>query len=302
MDNNQNPNNVSYNIYIGSLIFKKIGEQPLSSKEEEDLNDWLNASDNNALLLEQLQDRPAVIRELRSLNKKYDPSAAIARVFEALQLQKPIPDEHTVNRREWWIHFSAAAAVILLFISTWVYWGRPEKNAGPAVTLHQPQTVISPGTSKAILMLSDGSEVALDSAGDVHVATQGNAKVINQNGRLSYYNKGAEEKLVFNKILTPRGGQYQLTLEDGSKVWLNAASSLRFPTVFSGSVRNVELTGEAYFEIAKDAARPFFVTANNTAVKVLGTSFNVMAYDDEPEGTQTTLVSGRVAVSAFGNT
>jgi len=130
------------------------------------------------------------------------------------------------------------------------------------------------------------------------LAQQGNTKVIKLNGQIAYTNTGSgkgDEVLLLNTIATARGNQYQLILSDGSKVWLNAASSLRFPTAFKGKERRVEVTGEAFFEIAKDAARPFKVQVGGGEIDVLGTRFNVNAYMDE-SSVKTTLLEGAVVV------
>ncbi|HEY8916861.1 MAG TPA: FecR domain-containing protein, partial [Chitinophaga sp.] len=143
------------------------------------------------------------------------------------------------------------------------------------------------------LTLADGSSITLDDAANGTLASQGNTRVIKLNGKLSYNAADNSQPLGYNTIATPRGGQYQVELPDGSLVWLNAASSLRFPTAFTGKDRRVEIVGEAYFEIAKNAAMPFFVKVKNAEVQVLGTHFNIMAYDEE-EIVRTTLLQGSV--------
>ena len=160
-----------------------------------------------------------------------------------------------------------------------------------------------PGSNKAILTLADGSTIILQSAINGIVAQQGNTKISKSaDGQLVY--KSLNEKpteVLINSIATPKGGQYQLVLSDGSIVWLNAASSLRFPAAFAGSERKVELSGEAYFEVAKNASMPFKVeVAGKGEVEVLGTHFNVNAYSDEAT-VNTTLVEGRVKVKALAN-
>jgi transmembrane sensor len=157
---------------------------------------------------------------------------------------------------------------------------------------------LPPGRNNAILTLADGHSIALDSAANGRLAQQGNARVIKLNGQIAYTNSGnaqGDEGILFNTISTARGNQYQLILSDGSKVWLNAASSLRFPTAFKGKERRVELTGEAYFEIAKNATMPFKVQAGSGEIDVLGTHFDINAYTDEPS-VKTTVLEGAVAV------
>lgn len=201
-------------------------------------------------------------------------------------------------------------AAVLLFVAAGAggYWmlGR---NRSPAVvaTGIRPQTPIVPGGNKAMLTLGDGSTISLDSAKDGPLAQQGNSKVVKVDAGVLAYDARSrkDEQVLFNTIATPYGGQYQVVLPDGSKVWLNAASSLRFPTAFAGKERRIELSGEGYFEVARDASKPFVVHVLDasggagTDVQVLGTSFDIMAYGNE-ERTSTTLVSGKVRVMQPG--
>jgi len=160
---------------------------------------------------------------------------------------------------------------------------------------------VLPGGDKATLTLADGSTIVLDDAQNGTLAQQGNSKIIKLDGKLSYdpTNKNSRE-IVYNTISTPKGGQYQLELPDGSQVWLNATSSIHFPTSFIGNERRIEITGEAYFEIARNPNMPFIVTVNNAEVQVLGTHFNVNSYDDE-DNVKTTLLEGSVKFVNNGN-
>ncbi len=150
----------------------------------------------------------------------------------------------------------------------------------------------------AILTLADGSQIILDSIQNGELVSQGNTKIIKlSQGQLVY--KGHNQNIIdqFNTIATPKGVQYQVVLPDGTKVWLNAASSLRFPVAFDGQQRKVFLTGEAYFEVAQLTGNPFIVNARETNVQVLSTNFNIMAYSDE-EVLKTTLLEGKIKVSS----
>jgi transmembrane sensor len=160
---------------------------------------------------------------------------------------------------------------------------------------------VLPGGDKATLTLADGSTIVLDDAQNGTLAQQGNSKIIKLDGKLSYdpTNKNSKES-VYNTISTPKGGQYQLELPDGSQVWLNATSSIHFPASFIGNERRIEITGEAYFEIARNPNMPFIVTVNNAEVHVLGTHFNVNSYADE-ENIKTTLLEGSVKLANGGN-
>jgi ferric-dicitrate binding protein FerR (iron transport regulator) len=170
-----------------------------------------------------------------------------------------------------------------------------KKETAKAETNHQRfKNDVSPGGDKATLILADGSTIVLDETQNGTIAQQGNSKIIKLDGKLSYdpTNKNSRE-IVYNTISTPKGGQYQLELPDGSQVWLNATSSIHFPTSFTGTERRIEITGEAYFEIAKNPNMPFIVTVSNSEVQVLGTHFNINAYNDE-DNVKTTLLEGSV--------
>lgn len=192
----------------------------------------------------------------------------------------------------------AAAAILLLAAGSaaWFYYsGKKAATSTPAAVA---QNDVLPGGAKASLVLGDGTAVSLDSLKEQDLKEKDGTRIGNDNGKLVYDVSGTSgDKVTFNTLSTPRGGEYQLVLPDGSKVWLNAASSLRFPTRFTGADRTVVLTGEAYFEVAANATQPFQVQLNNgLKVAVLGTAFNVMAYDDE-KTVNTTLVSGKVKVN-----
>ena len=199
------------------------------------------------------------------------------------------------SSRRWW-YYSAAASVTLI---GFLFFYNPVKKpvSVPPAAIVQAQEDIRPGTSKASLVLGDGSVIALDAVA-VSQIEEGDGTTINkQHGKIIYDNtSGNSTKVVYNTLNIPRGAEYELVLPDGSKVWLNAASYLRFPTRFLEKERTVYLSGEAYFEIAKNAAQPFkVITRGNMEVEVTGTHFNVMAYDDE-EFIKTTLTEGKVNI------
>lgn len=208
------------------------------------------------------------------------------------------PNNKVVPIRKINYRLVAAAAVVLALIGAGSYFWllkEPASTTASTKTTKAKPHDLPPGKDAAILTLADGRTIILDSASGT-ISQQGGATVINLNGQVSYANtKGKDAAVVYNKVSTARGNQYQLILADGSKVWLNSASSLRFPTAFSGDKREVELDGEGYFEVAKDARKPFHVKTRTQDIEVLGTHFNVNAYSDE-ETTKTTLLEGSVKV------
>lgn len=200
----------------------------------------------------------------------------------------------------WWL---AAAAVVFLCLAAGAYFLLgPGKQSAQVAQQKQGMPEKDPGRNAAVLYLGDNSAVELDSAGNGFLATQGGARVTLTNGEVAYEPQpaGSALEVTYNRIATPRGGEFTIVLPDGTKVWLNAASSLRFPTVFNGDKREVELTGEAYMQVMEDKARPFEVKIRDVNIAVLGTQFNIMGYEDEA-GIVTTLVSGSVRITAQGN-
>lgn len=196
-------------------------------------------------------------------------------------------------------HIWAAAAAVLLLLAAGIYFLVPASQKKTTVIAQQliKQPDIAPGRNGAILTLSDGSAVILDSLHNGEVANQNGAKVMLQNGALTYVPNGQRAGTpALNVLSTPRGRQFNVVLPDGTTVWLNAASSVAYPTAFNGPERSVEITGEVYLEVAANAQKPFRVRINKeTEIQVLGTAFNINAYADEP-AIKTTLLQGSVKV------
>ena len=202
------------------------------------------------------------------------------------------------NRPAVWL--AAAAAIGIIVLGAWFFMGRynnrPLANKEKTTPASHQQDVQA-GSDKARLQLADGRVMVLEDVKDGAIQTTNGITIKKQSGQLLYDASAAEQKgeVSYNTISTPRGGQYHVVLPDGSKVWLNASSSLRFPTAFTGKERRVQLTGEAYFEVAKNKSMPFIANVNNTEVEVLGTHFNINAYNDEST-VKTTLLEGSVKV------
>jgi ferric-dicitrate binding protein FerR (iron transport regulator) len=221
---------------------------------------------------------------------------------------------------------TAAAVLVLVVGFSWVLLNRGKGGWSPVgAAVRQPAVAddVAPGGNRATLTLADGSMINLDGTKNGLLVQQGSSRLIKEkDGQLAYLGdaggntpakEGVSKAVAYNLLTTPKGGQYELILPDGSKVWLNAASSLRYPVRFAGKERVVELKGEAYFEIAKNAHMPFRLSVSRGAgdqsrggedgaplqVEVLGTNFNVKAYADEPF-INTTLLQGSVKVHAAG--
>jgi len=198
----------------------------------------------------------------------------------------------------------AAAAILVILTGAVVYLYNKRQATTPVAKVDASlKNDVAPGGNKAVLTLANGATIDLDDASNGLVAQQGNAKVLKPgDGQLMYSpqeENNDEAAVSFNTLATPRSGQYQLVLPDGSKVWLNAESSIRYPVAFTGNERKVQITGEAYFEVAHNSKMPFVVEKGNVRVEVLGTHFNVNAYDDE-SAIKTTLLEGKVKTSVNG--
>ena len=265
-------------------------------------NNWENSAPANLGEMKAAKEELTLIFSAERISPEAGEKAEVwDRILKSIDLQnaaEPLVSKSSakvfrINMKYWSI---AASVILLLGVG---YFFLSKKNT-PSLVKADAEKVIEndllPGGNRAILTLGDGQQIVLDSSQNGNLANQGNISVIKlDDGRIAY--KDANEKpadIVYNTISTPRGGQYQVDLADGSKVWLNAASSLRFPTRFSGGERKVEITGEVYFEIAKKDGAPFeVILTNGSKVQVLGTHFNVMSYADEKR-IETTLLEGSV--------
>lgn len=204
-------------------------------------------------------------------------------------------------KRKWWYYGAAAALLTVCFIPVWMRHKPVQTIAVPVAKDSIKTNDYLPGISKALLVMANGSVITLDSTGTGELKEADGTKIKTQSGQLVYHTLSeSNSPVLYNTLNIPRGAEYRLVLADGSKVWMNAASSLRFPVRFTGKERIVYLTGEAYFEVAKNPAKPFKVKMNDDMeVEVMGTHFNIMAYDDE-SWIRTTLTEGSVKVKSRG--
>ncbi|MBT2556699.1 FecR domain-containing protein [Hymenobacter sp. ISL-91] len=294
----------------------------LTAAEAQAFGQWLAADPRNAALLDSLQDAEALRDEL-AFFARLDPGAAWQHV--AQQTSQPTvrpllpppnaPEEADdlpttdENAPAWWQRTAwrvAAAAALLLGLGTATYeiTHRPTASTVAVAPVPAAPATSAPASARAQLKLANGKVLNLHELRNGSVWTGGGIRVSQQDGVVQYEVVGkvpAGSAVAYHTLAAPRGSRYQLVLPDGSRVWLNAASSLRFPTAFVGSQRRVELTGQAYFEVAPNKRQPFRVQAGGTTVQVLGTHFDVMAYPDEP-GVRTTLLEGSVNIERRGRT
>ncbi|MFA6945579.1 MAG: FecR family protein [Pedobacter sp.] len=224
-------------------------------------------------------------------------------IFEKIEDTINPAEEYQQSFASYYLKSISVAALILLTITTGIYFYSNRKIAETEQFAEiDVKNDILPGYNKAILTLSDGSKISLDDAANGLLASQGNIAITKtDNGQIVYEKNNSDKsklisnRSVINTIQTPKGGKYKVRLPDGSKVWLNSASTLSYPTSFNGNERKVHLKGEAYFEIAPNKKVPFRVESDNQIVEVLGTHFNINSYDDE-DYIKTTLLEGSVKV------
>jgi len=320
---------------IDRIAIKYVREEALSPEENAFLQQWLLADPAREAMINEIKSQTDWMKDSLQQMQQTSHSRIWDKLSTRLEDEGSWPSSGTgtgaadiapvipiTSNRHWWRKIAAAVAVAA--IAGGGYWASRRTSPIESIPTVQPQvakaTDAQPGGNRATLTLSNGQQINLDNTGNGVVATQANMNVTKlANGQLAY-NKASEEKtaaMLYNTLSTPRAGQFSLTLPDGSKVWLNNASSIRYPVSFTGATREVELSGEAYFEIAKDASHPFRVAIHKTSgtntnpsytnpspaagsttdptstIEVLGTSFNIMAYDDEG-AERTTLVEGSV--------
>lgn len=283
--------------YIAQLILKHFKDE-INPLEMEQLERWLLESPLHRLFFEGLNNEEDIIQliEIGASDKENTTEQQLLQEIKKRIAEQDSTQERMVfysnhiTIRKWWY---AAAAVAAIMVTAAFFWlQRTTTRQVESSFLSQKSVDVLPGSDRAVLTLSNGQQVQLNSSGN-QVINDGELAIANTDGELVY---AKSDKVVYNTMTTPKGGQYKLTLADGSKVWLNAASSITFPTQFIGSAREVNVTGEVYFEVNRNKKMPFIVKApGGSNLEVLGTHFNVNVYSDETYQT-TTLIEGLVRV------
>jgi ferric-dicitrate binding protein FerR (iron transport regulator) len=281
-----------------TLIGKIMAYYPvmdhLTEEEKQFFEEWL-AKEANRKFFDAAVNNETRLADLKTfLEGEASQEANREKYYTAiLKLKKP-----TLTWWKKWPTYMAAASVLITLSVIGYKWftGKQKgfKHERPAmVQLHD----VKPGQFKARLTLGDGSVVVLDSISNGRVVQQGSTAVYNKNGQLVYQRQGKQQaEVLYNTLTTDKGQIYATVLSDGTKIWLNSQSSLRYPVTFDDHLRKVEITGEAYFEVAASRERPFIVNVNGMEVKVMGTHFNISSYADEAD-IKTTLLKGKVQVT-----
>lgn len=260
-------------------LYQQWLAKSITATEEEEFLSLLAEPDNQALIEMWVEKQLLLPKEEIPLSAEKT-HLILQTIFQTNRV-------HVIKRTRWW-----AAAAVLLLLSTGTYIWVNKSSSTQNITVLAND--VPPGSNKAVLTLSDGTAVKLDSTGNKVIS-----KGIRQTGAQLQYD--ADLAISYNTLTTPRGGQFQLTLPDGTKAWLNAASSIHYPTAFNGKERRVEISGEVYFEVAKNEKMPFYVKSGIQEIEVLGTHFNINAYTDE-NAISTSLLEGSIRVNYTGHT
>ncbi len=254
----------------------------ITPEEIREYNDWYNRID----------DAPAEVSAGFAPAREVLEARIFDRILKIVRHREPM-----VWRRSYW---ASAAAVALVMLAGGYWWYREYTAIRyPEAVVRDPafRNDVLPGRDRAILTLSDGRRIELGGKAEGVIAREGAVPVsLLGDGTVSYGSEGSEAGRT-NTLSAPRGAQYKMQLSDGTRVWLNAASSITFPVSFTEQDRRVSISGEVYFEVAGNKAKPFIVAAEKSHITVLGTHFNVNAYPDS-HGVRTTLLEGSVRVSA----
>jgi len=253
-------------------------------------------------LIEKYKNGTATVQERDALNLWYRNTSYSDGIYpdeekatETRILSRLLSEITPATKIKRWKAYAAASVILCLSVGSYFLLHKQSDEQLVKIKTHD----IASGSNKAILTLANGKQIILNNARDGKLVQQGNAAITKtQNGQIVYQSsdKGAASDIAYNTTTTLRGGEYHITLADGTNVWLNAASSITYPTTFNGNDRTVQITGEVYFEVAHNAAKPFRVESHGQMVQVLGTHFDVNAYDDEST-IKTTLLEGSVKVT-----
>ncbi len=282
---------LNHNVIV-SLIIKELFDE-LLPEEKLILKKWVTEKQDNKSLYEK-------IRNAESFNLWSTTFPEVDNDSAWESISSVIGKNRT---RRLWVSISKYAAAVLLpliIISGILYFAGSGKNSNIQIVKYQE---IKPGTEKALLILANGKSILLDSSQDLSIKEIDGTSINKLNGSLNYSKSTqiASAKPLYNTIIIPRGGEYNLVLSDSTHIFLNSMSEIKYPVQFKGNFREIELTGEAYFEVSKDRHKPFIVKTKGVAVEVLGTKFNVSAYENSPN-VVTTLVEGKVSLKSSGST
>ena len=288
--------NTDKSIQIAYLISGYL-KGNITEAESEELQAWLNSSAQNRQLFEELCSVEMTEAQLRQFQNT-DSEAG----WQRLQHKLNSGNRGRQRKGNWIVWWRSVAALLVLSLAAWQLFqhlaGKP--GGKPALASQYGEEVL-PGSRKGMLILSNGNIVALDNGTDSLFTESGSTVQRIAGGSLVYAGGNRSSGTTWNTLQIPAGGEYMVVLEDGTKVWLNAATVLRYPVQFTSGKRQVELLeGEAYFEVAKNKEKPFIVLANQMEIQAIGTAFDVNTYAVADSALYTTLTEGKVKVVTTG--
>lgn len=272
-------------------------QKKLTAQEQDELESWLNHSDQNRQLFEELCSAEKMETEVQQYK-----NADVEAGWQWLQQQMVNVQSNRQRKIIWKTVWRSVAAVLVISVVTWQVLRQKAVKPGETAITSQYGGDVLPGTQRAELILSNGSTVMLNNSTDSVFTENGSAVQRTAGGSLVYTGGSSKNETAWNMLHIPRGGEYMIVLEDGSKVWLNAATRFRYPVQFTGKERRVELLeGEAFFEVAKNKEKPFIVVANRMKIQAVGTAFDVNTYPEADSSVTATLAEGKVKVSTGSN-
>ncbi|MBC7851729.1 MAG: DUF4974 domain-containing protein [Chitinophagaceae bacterium] len=284
-------NNKDETAYRVAYLVAGFIKGTLTSVEHDELDDWVASSDENMQVFERLTDASSIgeLEKTVSRSQLQERLAQDKRQLDFSSTSRPSKKSNTINL----LVFSAAAC-ILVAAGIFLFWqnDKPAGSAGTSVTVEDA----SPASYRAMLTLGDGTELAVTDKSEGSIAHDNSVGIAQSDNALVYTDSGRSHELVNNKLTVPLQGFFKLVLSDGTKVWLNAGSELIYPVAFTGKDRSVQLKGEGYFEVFKNAAKPFKVEAGGITTLVLGTHFNITSYDHSDVAI--TLLEGRITTES----
>jgi transmembrane sensor len=274
---------------INDILYKAISGDELDAREQALFDEWLAADEGNQAMYANWKDETYFRQKLMEVHQ-IDIAAAKRKIDE-----KIAAGGRVIPLWRSWIQYAAAVVIVAVVAYFWINRSTPATPQQTNTNNIVHQNDVAPGQNKAVLTLSDGRRIALDSNNVNSLSEQGNL-IKNKNGQL-VYQKGSQHanEILYNTLTTARGETYSIVLSDGSTVTLNSASSIRYPIVFPNGERKIEVTGEAFFDVTHDATHPFVVSKGGIEVTVLGTQFNVNTYEEEVP--RVTLIKGSVKVT-----
>ncbi|HQS25352.1 MAG TPA: DUF4974 domain-containing protein [Sediminibacterium sp.] len=282
-------------------LFEKYYDKSCTSEEVAELFDIVQNGEYDNMLLEFIAEFGEKNNDTKDIISQQDAQQMLSFILAKKSRPKVIPIRKFVVLKK---YFAAAAIIVIMLTGYWL-WSKNETDFSNENLNKTSKVDFNPGKEGAILTLANGEQLVLDSSKNGTLALQGNTSIVKRDGQIIYNGEAVDNEILQNKLSTPKGKQYNIILADGTKVWLNAASSITYPTVFNANERKISVTGEVYLEVAHNPEKPFKVSINSPSgdegiIEVLGTRFNINTYMDE-NASKTTLLQGKIKLVTKSN-